>query len=1243
MNLERSPIAARLLLVAVAFFAVAAVAPGDVFDHSGTNGTLTDGLWLNQTKSPPNVYGSPGPADDAYFYGATITASGGSVHLLSGGNLSLSGALTAVNAGELNSLSGSGTLTIQAVVMDAAGYEGVMVVGGHLVATNGANVDGASNGGTVKDTICNGPCGGYDTGSSLTITGLGGPGGAAFSGASKLTANGGLTGFSLGMHTGSTGTVSTMTNSSAAIDGSGTLLTVTGAVSLNSQALTVGTGAVVNVNGNLTEAQGAPVYVSGTNSSLTVGGDMTVAGAPSVSDGGALTVQGDLIQHLGDISLDGGKSSITVQQQCSLMAAFLDISNKASLTVNGQLILDGGKDFDGNDVGGGGGWTGASTINTSDSMFVGNISPGGFSLGISGATVLKTGNALIGAEAGAIGTVFMSDIGTLWEVQSGGLVIGQSGTANFYINSGAHLLFDSGTSFAVGLASGSHGTLTMDTSVVDATGAVTAIGEMAGSSGIMNLTDSDFTTAGDFTVGDFGSGSFTFMGSSSVSIDGAATKFLVGNNAGSAGSVSGDGSLMVAGPVTIGGSGYGFLGSDGGVLAFASPEGATVGAVAGSSGSLVLGPSSSFTFSGPLLLGDAGTATLELDSNAKLTLPASGVVNLTLGSKKGSSGTMTVTSSGSFTDAEPMIIGSSGHGIFDANLESTVSVEGFVAPNASGGQATITVDSSNWTNTGNIYLGNTVATDPASTLVMKDDATMRVNQRMTIFQSGTVTIDNTSMMAVGTGAFGPAGSLRVSTGGILGGYGRVQGQVIVGAGGQIYPGNSPGIFNVTGAYTQEAGSTYSAEIGGTTAGTGFDQVNATGAVTLGGTLKVRLVNGFTPAVGQTFQLVKGASVTGAFGIVSQPSQAGIALSTNATGLTATITSVVSGAPVISSPTTVTIAPGTAFTYQITATNTPTSYGATDLPAGLTVNHTTGLISGTPTKAGAYIVPINANNAAGSGQADLTLVVDPVFNTAGLPPANLLNISTRLNVLTNENVLIGGFIVTGTEAKKVLLRGIGPSLGAAGVSGALADPVLELHEPDGTVVTDDNWMDTQKTEIEATGIPPINPLESAIIATLAPNNYTVILHGKGTATGVGLIEAYDLDQAAASTLANISTRGFVDTGDSVMIGGFIVGGAGGGNSTVIVRAIGPSLSAAGITNPLQDPTLELHDADGALISSNDNWMDSPDKQVLIDDSIAPTNAAESAIVATLAPGNYTAVVQGSQGGTGVALVEAYNLH
>lgn len=799
MNFYSSRFVGTVFAVAI-LFAVLGAARADIFDHSGANGTLTDGNWLNQTQSGGghNVYGNPGPGDDAYFYGSAITASSGSVHLLSGGDLTLSGPLTAVNAGEINALSGSGTLTIQAVVMDAAGYEGVTVVGGHLVATNGANVNGATNGGTVKDTICNGPCGGYDTGSSLTITGLGGPGGASFSAASKLTANGGLTGFSLGMHTGSTGTVSTMTNSLLAIDGAGTVLTVTGAVSLNSQAITIGTGAVVNVNGNLTEAEGAPVYISGTNSSLTVGGDMTVAGAPQVTDGGALTVQGDLIQHLGDINLEGPKSSITVQQQCSLMAAFLDISNKAALTVDGQLILDGGKDFDGNDVGGGGGWTGASTINTSDSMFVGNISPGGFSLGISGATVVKTGNALIGAETASQGTVFMSDIGTLWEVQSGGMVIGQSGTGNFNINSGAHLLFDSGTSLAVGLATGSNGMLTVDTGVVDATGAVAAIGEMAGSKGVVNLTDSDFMTSQNFVVGDFGSGSFNLNGSSAVSVDGAATTFVIGNNAGSAGSVSGGGSLMVEGPTTVGASGYGFLGSDGGVFAFTSPTGLTAGAMAAGTGTLVLGPSSSFTFSGPLILGDAGTATLELDSNAKLTLPANGAVNLTLGAKKGSMGTMTVTSSGSFTDAEPMVIGSAGHGIFDANLESTVSVGGFIAPNANGGQATITVDSSTWTNTGNIYLGNNVASDPASTLVVKDDATMRVNQRMTIFQSGTATIDNTSMMAVGTGDFGPAGSVRVSTGGILGGYGRVNGQVIVASGGQIFPGNSP-VFSTSPA------------------------------------------------------------------------------------------------------------------------------------------------------------------------------------------------------------------------------------------------------------------------------------------------------------------------------------------------------------------------------------------------------------------------------------------------------------
>jgi hypothetical protein len=243
------------------------------------------------------------------------------------------------------------------------------------------------------------------------------------------------------------------------------------------------------------------------------------------------------------------------------------------------------------------------------------------------------------------------------------------------------------------------------------------------------------------------------------------------------------------------------------------------------------------------------------------------------------------------------------------------------------------------------------------------------------------------------------------------------------------------------------------------------------------------------------------------------------------------------------------------------------------------------------------------------------------------------------------VLIGGFIVTGTEPKKVILRAIGPSLANANppVANALADPILELHEPDGTVITNDNWKDTQEAEIIASTIPPTNDLESAIVATLNPGAYTAIVSGKNGGTGVGLVEAYDLDQAAASQLANISTRGFVETQDNVMIGGLIIGGGGGGSTKVIVRAIGPSLANANppVPGALADPFLELHDGNGATIASNDNWKDTQEAEIIAT-TIPPTNGLESAIVATLNHGNYTAIVSGKNDGTGVALVEAYNL-
>ncbi len=267
-----------------------------------------------------------------------------------------------------------------------------------------------------------------------------------------------------------------------------------------------------------------------------------------------------------------------------------------------------------------------------------------------------------------------------------------------------------------------------------------------------------------------------------------------------------------------------------------------------------------------------------------------------------------------------------------------------------------------------------------------------------------------------------------------------------------------------------------------------------------------------------------------------------------------------------------------------------------------------------------------------------------------PPA-LLNISTRMRVLVGEQVLIAGFIITGTDPKQVIIRGIGPSLNGVGVT--LADPTLELHQGSTTLATNDNWKindqtgQSQQAEIEATTIPPKNDLESAIVATLTPGAYTAILAGKNGGTGVGLVEVYDLAQGANSKLANISTRGFVDADDNVMIGGLIVGGGeSGGMAKVMVRALGPSLSGSGIQGALNDPTLELHDGNGTPIATNDNWKmrsDGSSQQAEIAaTTIPPLNDLESALVVTLAPGNYTAIVRGKNNTTGVGLVEVYNV-
>lgn len=256
-------------------------------------------------------------------------------------------------------------------------------------------------------------------------------------------------------------------------------------------------------------------------------------------------------------------------------------------------------------------------------------------------------------------------------------------------------------------------------------------------------------------------------------------------------------------------------------------------------------------------------------------------------------------------------------------------------------------------------------------------------------------------------------------------------------------------------------------------------------------------------------------------------------------------------------------------------------------------------------------------------------------------AQLLNISTRLRVQTGDKVLIGGFIVAGNAAKVVILRAIGPSLTQAGVPGALADPTLELHAADGSLITSNNdWKDTQQSEIEASGFAPQDDLESTIIATLDPGAYTAIVQGLDGSSGVGLVEGYDFDETADAQLANISTRGFVETGSDVMIGGFILGNGTGGTN-VLIRALGPSLTGQGVAGALADPTLELHDADGAIVETNDNWKDT--EECLIEGTgLPPQDDLESAMLVTLPTAAYTAIVAGKNGLTGVALVEVYRL-
>lgn len=281
----------------------------------------------------------------------------------------------------------------------------------------------------------------------------------------------------------------------------------------------------------------------------------------------------------------------------------------------------------------------------------------------------------------------------------------------------------------------------------------------------------------------------------------------------------------------------------------------------------------------------------------------------------------------------------------------------------------------------------------------------------------------------------------------------------------------------------------------------------------------------------------------------------------------------------------------------------------------------------------YFFAVTAYNLAGAESLPSHEIMFPA------PPKRLSNVSTRALVQTGDKVAIGGFIIKDGE-KRVILRALGPSLTALGVTGALADPVLDLYDSTGTLIaSNDNWRSSQQTEIQQTGLAPTNDNESALIRSLPQGAYTAILRGANNTTGITLVEVFDLEPQGSSRITNLSTRADVEIDDNVMISGFIIGGN--QPSKVLIRAIGPSLIQYGVSGVLLDPTIELHDQNGSLIFQNDDWRTDQEQQIL-DSNLAPSDDKESAIIATLQPASYTAIVRGKNNSTGVALVELYSL-
>lgn len=396
----------------------------------------------------------------------------------------------------------------------------------------------------------------------------------------------------------------------------------------------------------------------------------------------------------------------------------------------------------------------------------------------------------------------------------------------------------------------------------------------------------------------------------------------------------------------------------------------------------------------------------------------------------------------------------------------------------------------------------------------------------------------------------------------------------------------------------------------------------------------------TPTVSPTATATATPTVTATATATATPAATATATPTATATVTATATptSTATATPIPTATATATVAPTATATATpvATATATPTATAtATVAPTATATPTPTATATATST-------PTPTATATATPTPTATATATPTAT-----PTRAVNLSTRMRSDIGDNAGIGGFIIAGSVPKHVIVRGLGPSLTRFGFppSDLLADPTLELHGPDNFApISNNNWRDSQETEIQNSGLAPTNDLESAIDVTLSPGAYTAILRGNDNGVGIGTVEIYDRDVTGAARLANLSTRAFVRTGSSVVIAGFILANNGGnnGNDRIVIRGLGPSLSAFGISNPLQNPTLELRSQNGTLLKSNDDWEDDRAQAIEIAAAgLAPPDPKESAMAVSLPPGPYTAILAGLNDGEGVGTVEVYD--